>query len=152
MARFSVQLLKTAVVSSAPNTLGEIVGSTSARVRITEFTLGFSSNPADIQVRWDVQRGSAVGAGGTAFTPVPLDAADAAASTTATSAPTTEPTYTAAAVLWSTGQNQRATVRWFAPPDGEMIIPATAAARLGWRTPVVNGGSPDGAASIIFNE
>lgn len=45
---------------------------------------------------------------------------------------TVEPTYTAATEVFDNAVNQRMTLQWNANPDGEMVLPATAAAGFGW--------------------
>jgi len=103
-----------------------LLSSTSVRPCLYEFNLGSSSSPADVATLFQIMRLTAVGTEGSGFTPVPLDAADAAAAADYAVAHSAEPTYTASSQLWGTSLNQRATFRWVANPGGEIVAPASA--------------------------
>lgn len=141
MGRYSTVHARTGI--AATNSISEIVGSAGRRVKITDIIASFSSAPADIQARLTMGRTTTAGTGGTAFTPVPLDAADGACTFTSMAAATSPGTATANAFIWASGINQRATVRWFAPPEGELIIPAVASNGVGILATSVTGGAPD---------
>jgi len=93
---------------------------------------GSSATPDDNAISNYIQRHTApAGTGGTAITPTPLDPAESA-SVTASSQSVTGGTYTAGAVLLSIPTNQRASHRWVAAPDGEIVTPATASNGIGY--------------------
>lgn len=112
-------------------------GSSMRRVEIYDVMFGSEGTPADNPFRWQIQRTSAAGTS-TSVTPQALDAADAAAVTTAGENHTVEPTYTAGAILLDIPLNQRATFRWVAKDGCGLMIPATAAAGLGIKTPTAS--------------
>jgi len=120
-----------AVVVSATNTASStlplvgITGGTTVRPCIYEFVFGSSGAPANQAASFVFQRGTAAGTS-TAFTPVALDPADLASTTTAGFTYTVTPTLTANAFLYRFGLNQQATFRWIAAPGSEMKVPATA--------------------------
>jgi hypothetical protein len=100
------------------------------RIMLYEYMIGINgSPPADNELEIDIARMTADGTG-TAFTPNPLDPADAAALSTSKIGYTAEPTVTANSFLDYFAMNQRATVRWLAAPGSELIAPATAASGL----------------------
>lgn len=103
-----------------------LLSSTSVRPCLYEFSLGSSSSPADVATLFLLGRSTAVGTEGSGFTPLPLDAADAAAQADYAVAHSVEPTYTAGGILWGASLNQRATFRWVANPGGEFVAPASA--------------------------
>lgn len=103
-----------------------ISGTTAVRPCIYEFVFGSSGSPADNAASFLFQRATTIG-NGSAFTPVALDPADPASTTTSVITYTTGPTLTANAFLYEFGLNQRATFRWIAAPGSEMKVPATAA-------------------------
>lgn len=97
------------------------------RIMLYEYMIGANgSPPADNEIEFDIARMTVDGTG-TAFTPNPLDPADAAALTSSKIGYTVEPTVTANSFLDYFAFNQRATIRWLAAPGSELIAPATAA-------------------------
>lgn len=112
-----------------------ILGLTSAatiRPGIYDLILGSDATPADMAAEYVLQRYTAAGTS-TAVTPQALDPGDPAslAASTTGEAHSAEPTYTANAILLQFPCNQRATFRWVAAPEGELILPATAANGVG---------------------
>ena len=93
--------------------------------------LGCSATPADNAILWFLQRITTTGTGGSTPTPQPLDPGDPAAAVVCNRAHSTDPTYTANAVLLRLALNQRATHRVQFDPDAPAVIPATAANGLG---------------------
>lgn len=118
-----------------------LLSSTSVRPCLYEFTLGSSATPADVATLFQIMRLTAVGTEGSGFTPVPLDAADAAAAADYAVAHSAEPTYTASSQLWGSALNQRATFRWVANPGGEIVAPASANNGVGLKS-ASSGGTP----------
>lgn len=108
-----------------------IVGIATTRIRVYDFISGSDATPADNAGKFSFRRISARGTSTASVTPNPLDPADpaslAAAYDTAWSG---NPTITANSDLLQFAHNQRATFRWVAAPDSELIIPATAGAGL----------------------
>jgi hypothetical protein len=96
-----------------------------------EFVLGATANPnaTDTYIQVDISRLSqTTSLAGTAFTPLALDPADGAALIVSAVNLTTEPAAALiASSLFNTGLNQRATTRWIAAQEAQMLIaPATA--------------------------
>lgn len=107
-------------------------GTALRRIKVHEFVLGTNGTPADQAMTYDVSRITAAGTA-TSVTPNPLDAADSAFLGTGAANHTAEPTVTANSSLWANGVNQRATIRWVAFPDQELVVPATNAYGLAFR-------------------
>jgi hypothetical protein len=96
------------------------------RARIYDFVIGSDATPADAATKIALQRMTTSGLGTTTVVPPPLDAADPASLMTWISAwSSTQPTITAVTTLLQVGMNQRATFRWVAVPDSELVVPAT---------------------------
>ena len=120
--------------SNATNTasptapLFAVVGVATTRGRIYDFVVGSDATPADAATKLAFQRTITSGLGTTALVPPPLDSADPAALLLYFSAwSSTQPTVAAATSLLQITMNQRATFRWVAVPDSELVVPATAA-------------------------
>ena len=119
-------------VASPTDTVITITGAASTRGWIYYFSLSSAATPADNAIEWIVQRHTAVGTA-TAILEVPLDGADGIALCLADENHTVEPTFTAATEVFDNAVNQRMTYTWNANPDGEFVIPATAAAGFGFQ-------------------
>lgn len=117
---------------TANKTAATIVGSTSVRPRLYEFSLGLTTAPnsTDQQLEFGVGRFTAAGTAGSAPTPLAIDPGDVAAVATAGITHSAEPTY-ASTYLMDNGENQRAFFRWVAVPGLEFIAPATSANGIG---------------------
>lgn len=122
-----------ATVASTAKTAGTIISASTIRPKIYEFSIGtdLGSAAADNILTWTLQRFTVAGTAASSPTPSPLDPADPPALASAGANHSAEPTYTAGLILYEMGFNQRATYRWQAPPDGELVMPATAANGLG---------------------
>lgn len=96
------------------------------RGKVFEILLGASANPntTDTYLQWDVSRITATGAGAyTTWTPTSLDPADGAAVSLAGINATAEATaITANSSLFNEGVNQRASVRWVAAQESQMLV------------------------------
>lgn len=152
MAKYAVQLTDTIGTGS---TLGTVRAdaTTPRRIKWYDLIVGTTNTPADAAVRWTVTRVSAAGAGtATAVTPAIVDPADAAALTDCHENFTAEPTTYDAVPLLAIALNQRASFRWVAAPGGELVTAATASIGAGIRTPVISTGTPDGTATVHFEE
>lgn len=141
--------------ASASASVGEIHTVTSGVRRFKVYSMTFSSEatPAEVAVLWQVQRTTAAGTAGSTVTPKPKDPADSACIAVAGQAHSAEPTYTSGEIMYSNAVHQRATVRWIARDDGDMIvIPATNLAGIGFKTPTLNGGTPVVTLDLAFVE
>lgn len=129
----------------------EVRSATTIRPRVYDIVVSSDATPADNCAQYDFQRTTTVGSGGTAGTPQALDPGDPAALGSFRVADTTEPTYTASAVLLSIAINQRATFRWVAAPMGELVLPA-AANGLGVRSVTVGGSAINVNVTVHYEE
>lgn len=136
MARFSTKMQRT---SSTSFSVGELTQPASAmrRAKIYDFLFGSEATPGDAALQWQMQRHSATGTA-TAVTPRQTDPSEGviASGMVAKENHTVEPTVTAGEFPFTQPLNQRASYRWVAPPDGEIVIPATASVGVAVRTPV----------------
>lgn len=128
--RYSVKGEQT-VTTTPGATAVSLNGVTTTRAKVYDFTVGSDGTPADVALNYTAIRFSASGTG-TSFTPEPLDSDAPAALLGAETNHTAEPTYVTTDILWQITANQRATYRWVAAPDGELMIPATADSGIGW--------------------
>lgn len=149
MSRGVVTLQRTASASASVGHLS-CPGASMRRIRLYEFVFGSEGTPADVANLWQWQRTTAIGTS-TGVTPQLLDPADAALITVAGQNHTVEPTYTANAIMHSAALNQKATYRWIAAPECEIIVPATANNGLGLKTPTA-GSSVGITATAYFQE
>jgi len=114
-------------IATAYKTLASMFGAaTPNRGKLYDFMIGTDGTPADNAMDFDVSRMTVDGTG-TANTPLPLDPADAASTTTAKTNYTAEPTVTANSSMFFLGLNQRASYRWVCAPGSEILWPATTA-------------------------
>lgn len=148
MPRYSVDGQDTNTLST---TVLALDGTTTARGFIFDLIVGSDATPADNAAEYNLHRFTVNGTG-TAVTPQPLDAADGAAEIDGTEAHTTEPTYTANAVMLNWSQNQRATFRWVAAPGGEIVIPATSDNGIGLLVQTVAGSAVNTVATMHYLE
>lgn len=111
--------------NTAAKTIIELRSTTAIRPAIYDLISGSSATPADAAVEFYLQRTTTAGTS-SAFTPVPLDSGDPAATATSGFNHSAEPTYTASAILLDVAHNQRATFRWVAAPESEIQLPAAA--------------------------
>jgi hypothetical protein len=151
MPRFAVALTRAAASLTLP--LGAITAAAASprRAKIYDLIVGSPAAPADNNVQFDVFRCTTAGTAGSAVTPAALDLADTLASTiVAGQAHTVVPTVSGPSML-SIPLNQRATMRWVAPPGGELIIPATASNGFMIQTPVA-ANLPAVGGTVHFDE
>lgn len=119
-------------LSSSAITALELHAVTAAlrRAWIEDVIIGDIGTPADLAVLHTLQRSTAAGTA-TAVVPTRKDLADAEADSVAGENHTAEPTYTSTEELLEIPLNTRAAFRWVAPPEGELVIPATNVAGIG---------------------
>lgn len=152
MAKYAAELQDT---SGTTTTAGAIRcdATTVRRAKLYDIMMGSEATPADAALLWTATRSDGTTGGtATAVTPTRLDLADAAALTDALENFTAEPTTYDAIPLLSIALNQRASFRWVASPGGELVIPATANALIGFRHPVISTGTPIVTVSVHFEE
>lgn len=149
MPRFSIDAQDTNTLSTTSIALD---GTTTTRGFVYDLIAGSDATPADNAAEFNLQRFATANGTGTAITPFPLDMADAAAEIDGTENHSTEPTYTANAVLLHWAQNQRATFRWVAAPGGELVIPATSDSGIGLICQTVAGSAVNFNFTVHFYE
>jgi hypothetical protein len=131
MAKYAVT--HEAAAGTATTTIGDVSATTTVRrIGIYDCLFGSDGTPADTGFEWVVQRTTAHGTRGSAVVPTRLDLADAEMVGDTGQAHTIEPTYTSTEELMDFALNLRATFRWVAAPEGEMIVPATDNAGIGF--------------------
>lgn len=131
-------------------TILQIVGVTTTRAWIYDIIVSSDATPADVATQYDVQRGTVSGTG-TAVTPRALDPSNPAALLAGEGGTFTGQTKTANSAMLSFGLNQRATFRWVAVPDGELIVPATSDNWIGVES-IASGGTPNTNCTISWAE
>lgn len=131
-ASVGTQQAMTTTYKTAMSLTAATGATTLRRAKIYDISFGADGTPADNYLVYKVDRQSTVGTG-TSATPTPLDAGDAAALITGNVNSTIEPTVTANTQLLEIPVNQRASYRWVAAPDGELIVPATNTTGIGVR-------------------
>jgi hypothetical protein len=127
-----------------------IVGSTAnIRPRILRYDVSTQGVPtSDQSVEFQLRRATALGTS-TAYTLQNTDPSDSSVTPVLTAGTncTVEPTYSTG-FLADKGINPRQTHQWIAySPDEEIIIPATAAAGVGWQITGAGGG----AGNLLVN-
>lgn len=122
-----------------------LTGSAAIRAKIYDLILGFDAAPADVAAEIVVDRTTDAGTGGTALAENPLDPLTVAATAAAVGGTfTTAPADGATPiVLLMIPLNQRATFRWVAAPDGELITTATASNGLMVNCTGMSSGTPN---------
>jgi hypothetical protein len=106
--------------------LAGLGGAATTRARMYEFDIGSDATPQDAGFKFSFRRTSTSGTGPTLVTANALDAADPAALCFwASTWTTTQPTITASSDVLQVAMNQRATFRWVAVPDSELVVPAS---------------------------
>lgn len=136
--------------NTAATTILELRSTTAIRPAIYDLISGSDATPADNAAEYNLQRTTTAGTS-TAVTPQALDSGDPTATATAGEAHSAEPTYTANAIMLNYMHNQRATFRWVAAPDGEIVLPA-AANGVGIQSITVAGSAVNTGATIHYLE
>lgn len=130
-----------------------LTGSAAIRVKLYELDIGSDATPGDQAGEFVINRSTTTGTGGTAITPEPCDPLTVGATAAATGGTygTAQPTDTANSELLMIALNQRATYRWVAAPDKELISVAAASNGLFLRS-VAHTGTPNINATIFHVE
>lgn len=127
-----------------------LIGAAAVRPKWYDFILGSDATPADVATEFSIARTTAAGTGGTGLTEEPLDPLTVAASATGIGGTFSgEPTY--GNRLMNVALNQRATFRWVAAPEGELVTTATAANGIACRS-IASGGTPNVNMSVFWSE
>jgi len=136
--------------AGAKTALG-VVATAAVRPRIREYTLsniGTVSTDSGFQVQ--LKRFTAAGTS-TAITPAPSDSGDPAATFTAGSNHSAEPTYTANTTLEDVAVNPRGTFNWKSyDPSADFVAPATAANGFGWLVNALGGATTVNVKAIVM--
>ena len=127
-----------------------LVAATTTRGRIYDVVIGSDATPADVATEFNIIRGTVSGTG-TAVTPRALDPADPAALLAGERGTFTGQTKTANSAMVNIALNQRATFRWVAAPDGEIVVPATSDNWVGVES-IASGGTPNINCTIHYLE
>lgn len=127
---------------------------TAIRPMIYDIFVGSTATPADNAARFQIQRSTTAGSTPTTtLTPQAIDPGDPAATAVGYQGTFgTNPTLTASAFLLNWSQNQRATVRWVAAPNSELIIPATSNNGLALVNAAIGGSAVAYEWSFLFAE
>jgi hypothetical protein len=135
MARFGTKMTRTA---SASYDVGSLIAAASGmrRFKVFDWLFGSDASPDDSAFLWEIGRQTSTATGGSAPALVALDPGDTLASTVVgNQAPSANGTHTASTVLLSIPLNRRATFRWVAAQDSELVAPATASNGFYFATP-----------------
>ena len=131
-------------------TILQLVASTSTRGRIYDILIGSDATPADVATEFNLIRGTVSGTG-TALDEVALDPADPAALLSGEGGTFSGQTKTANSSMMELALNQRATFRWVAAPEGEIVVPATSDNWVGLES-IGSGGTPNINATFHWQE
>lgn len=137
MARYSAVMNDTLVAATS---IGVLTASATVprRTLVDFFSMGMEATPADGAYLVELNRVTTAGTS-SAVTPKLLDMANVVAATDVVGEnATVEPATTAGEVMLAIAQHQRSSCLWYAPPGGEIVLPATASAGLIWKTITVN--------------
>ena len=120
------------------------------RHKLLELFVGIE-DPADQVARLVAQRYTVDGTG-TAVVPTPLDPADAAMLGEAAEAHTVEPTYTGVLYVAAFDIHMRNPLLYYAPPGGEIVVPATDDSGIGYWWADISSGTPSAMATVLLEE
>ena len=112
-------------IASPDDSILGITATTAVEPSIFFIAIGSEATPADNTIPWYLARHTAAGTA-TAVTPQNLGPGTVAATSSAGENHTAEPTFTANAILWRMGLNQRAAHSLVFDPEGCLTAPATA--------------------------
>jgi hypothetical protein len=149
--RYNIYITGT-IPNSTTNVFANVTGGTTIRTNIYDIVTASTATPADNAAEFYMQRSTTAGSGGTAITPQALDAADPAAVTACQQLPSVQPTLTSNAILLAWSHNQRATFRWVAAPNSELVVPATSANGIALVNPAIGGSAVAYQANIMIAE
>jgi hypothetical protein len=125
MANYAAALSRATTSTTLAAGVVYCAGASMRRIHIGYLSYSSSTAPADSNFLITVSR-STTAPTATSVTPTPTNPADVACVTLAAHTATVNGTVTANTVMLSTSLNQKATFQWYAPPNGKIIVPATA--------------------------
>jgi hypothetical protein len=128
-----------------------LVAATTTRGRIYDILIGSDATPADVATEFNLIRGTVSGTGSSTPTPRALDPADPAALLSAKVGTFSGQTKSSNSSLLNIALNQRATFRWVAAPDGEIVVPATSDNWVGVES-IASGGTPNTNVTMHWQE
>jgi len=130
-----------------------LVGGSTIRPAVYDVVTGNGvASPADNSAKLTMVRTTGVSSGGTAITPNPLDSQDPVSITTAASGTFLSGNPTVGVTLLQWSQNMRATFRWVAAPNSELLVPATAGNGIGMMNPAQGGSAFAIDWTVLFYE
>lgn len=133
-------------------TVINLISAATIRPELYEFIIGSGVNaPGDLATIFHLERFTVVGTEGSGFTPVAIDPDDPASLADYGVAHSGEPTYTANAILYKWGMNERATYRWVASPGSALKSPASAGNGVGLQSQS-SGGTVAHEATMLHEE
>lgn len=151
MAKYTGQMLRS--VTSTTLAVGTIeIGATARRVKLLEVIVG--SDAATLgtsNFRWDFQRSTTASTAGSSLGAAAVDPADVASNFSYKTGVTANGTLTSGQVMLTIPMSQQTTVRWVAPPGGEIVIPATTNNGMHFLTPVC-GNTPSAVCQFYAEE
>ncbi len=131
--RYGVGLTQTSIsgVAGAVGTdaVGELIGIATQRGWVYDALFSQGGAAGDGTIRWELNRVTTAFTGAAAVE-VALDGGSGAADLLSAEEATVGPTVTIDTQMLDFDLNQRASFRWVASPDGEIVVPATAAAGI----------------------
>lgn len=128
-----------------------LTGGTTVRCKVYELIVSYSGTPADAAALFVMELTTTAGVGGTVLAETPLDPlTDTAIGAAVGGTFSTKPAD--AAELMQFALNQRATFRWCASPDGELITVAASAEGIMLNCESVSTGTPNVDATIHWLE
>ena len=138
------------ITGAASKTVAGVAGTAAVRPQLYDLIVSSNATPADNSSEWQLLRFTAAGTS-TSVTPEKVDSGDPAATAVCGKNHTVEPTYSTVPLL-DFAVNQRATFRWVAAPNSEIVAPATAANGFGLQCQGVGGSGVATLASLLFAE
>lgn len=132
-------------------TILEVIAATTTRGRIYDIIIGSDATPADVATEYNLIRGTVAGTPTSSPLGRALDPGDPAALITAAVGTFSGQTKTASSSLLNIALNQRATFRWVAVPDGELVIPAVASNWVGLES-INSSGTPNTNVTFSWQE
>lgn len=133
-------------------TIAEVVAvGATTRARIYDIIVGSDATPADVATEYNIIRGTVSGTPTTTTVPRALDPGDPASLMSLEVGTFSGQTKTANSALLNIALNQRATFRWVAVPDGEIVIPATADNWVGLES-IASSGTPNTNVTFMWQE
>lgn len=132
-------------------TILEVVAATTTRGWIYDIIIGSDATPADVATEFNIIRGTISGTGSSTPTPRALDPGNPAALLSAKVGTFSGQTKTANSAMLNIALNQRATFRWVAVPDSEIVIPATSDNWVGLES-IASGGTPNINCTMMWQE